>query len=149
MLKAKVPGTVHQLISMATMKYAIIESGAVTNIAESSRALASNWVLADDTIHIGMLYDGSFHPAPPAPVVVPDQVTMAQARLALNAIGKLTAVDTAIASLPEPQKTQATIKWGYGSYVARNDPFTLELGAALGLTSAQIDSLFVAAAAIQ
>ena len=80
---------------------------------------------------------------------VPSQVTMAQARLALNAIGKLTAVDTAIATLPEPQKTQATIKWDYSSYVSRTDPFTLELGAALGLSSDQIDQLFIAAATIQ
>ena len=80
---------------------------------------------------------------------VPDQVTMAQARLALNAIGKLTAVDTAISTLPEPQKTQATIKWDYSSYVSRTDPFTLELGAALGLSSDQIDQLFMVAATIQ
>ena len=130
------------------MKYAIIENGAVINIAESNSPLESNWILADNTIHIGMLYDGTFHPAPVLSPMVPDQVSMAQARLALNAIGKLTAVDTAIAALPEPQKTQATIKWNFASYIARNDPFTLSLGAALSLTAAQVDQLFITAATL-
>lgn len=46
------------------MKYAIIENNIVTNIAESESALMSNWVVADDTAHIGMAYDGTFKPKP-------------------------------------------------------------------------------------
>lgn len=76
---------------------------------------------------------------------VPQEVTMRQARLALNAIGKLSAVDAAIAAMPEPTKTQAQITWEFSSMVQRSQPLVLSLGSALGLSSADIDQLFVTA----
>ena len=80
------------------------------------------------------------------PVVVPHEVTMRQARLALLATGKLAGVDAAIASMPEPQKTAASIEWEYGNALQRSNPFVTQLGAALGLDDAAIDALFVEAA---
>ena len=78
--------------------------------------------------------------------VVPDSVTMRQARLALLGAGKLAMVDTAIDSMPEPQKSAARIEWEYCNEVQRHNGFVAALGPALGMTSAQIDALFVAAA---
>lgn len=84
----------------------------------------------------------------PAPVVlpgVPQVVTMRQARLALLGAGLLPQVDAAIAALPSPQKEAALIEWDYSSEVRRHRPFVQGLGAALGLSAAQLDALFTAA----
>ena len=77
---------------------------------------------------------------------VPSQVTMRQARLALLAAGKLASVTAAINTLPSPQKEAAQIEWEYSQTVERNRGFVLLLSAALGLTDAQLDALFVTAA---
>ncbi len=77
---------------------------------------------------------------------VPASVTMRQGRLALLAAGKLAQVDAAIASLPEPQKSGALIEWNYSNELQRNNAFVATLGGALGLTEAQVDQLFIAAA---
>ena len=80
------------------------------------------------------------------PESVPSEVTMRQARLALLAAGKLSGVDAAIASMPEPDKTAASIEWEYSNALQRSSPFVSQLGAALGLDDAGIDALFIAAA---
>lgn len=77
---------------------------------------------------------------------VPQSVTMRQARLALLGAGKLAMVDAAIDSMPEPQKSAARIEWEYSNEVQRHNGFVAALGPALGMTAAQIDALFIAAA---
>ena len=77
---------------------------------------------------------------------IPSEVTMRQARLALHAAGKLTAVNAAIAALPDPPKTAALIEWEYSSTVRRDSQFVALLGPALGLDTAGLDALFIAAA---
>jgi hypothetical protein len=79
-------------------------------------------------------------------LTVPQEVTMRQARLALLAAGKLDDVAAAIDGMSEPDKTAAAITWEYSQSVQRQNPFVLTLGAALGLDSAALDALFVAAA---
>lgn len=81
----------------------------------------------------------------PPPSVVPQEVTMRQARLALNAAGKLAAVQAAIAAMAEPQKTNTQIWWDYSSTVQRSQPIVSALGTAIGLDSAGIDQLFTVA----
>jgi|688.fasta_scaffold716421_1 hypothetical protein len=81
-------------------------------------------------------------------VGVPAYVTMRQARLALLGAGKLASVTAAINTLPSPQKEAAQIEWEYSQTVERNRGFVLLLGAALGLTDAQLDGLFVQAATL-
>ena len=77
---------------------------------------------------------------------VPPVVTMAQARLALLGAGKLAAVDAAIAAIPDAAMKQAAqIEWEYAGTVHRDHGLVSQIGPALGLTSAQIDALFVAA----
>jgi hypothetical protein len=77
--------------------------------------------------------------------LVPEVVTMAQARLALLAVGKLSAVDAAIAALPEPQRSAAQVTWEFNSEVRRGSALIAQLGPVMGLSSAQIDELFVQA----
>lgn len=81
----------------------------------------------------------------PVVVAVPEVVTMRQARLALLGAGLLAQVDAAIASMPEPQRTAASIEWEYSNALQRSNPFVAQLGAALGIDDAAIDALFVAA----
>lgn len=82
------------------------------------------------------------------PVVVPEKVTMRQARLALHAAGILPQVQPAIDVLPEPNKTAAQIEWDYSSEVFRNREFVNMLGSQIGLTGEQIDQLFIQAATL-
>ena len=79
---------------------------------------------------------------------IPQSVTMRQARLALLSAGKLAQVDAAIAALSEPTRTAALIEWEYSNEVQRQNGIVSQLGPALSLTDAEIDALFVAAAAL-
>lgn len=81
-------------------------------------------------------------------VFIPSVVTMRQARLALLQQGLLSQVQTAIDSLPSPQKEAAQIEWDYSSEVHRDKPFVQLLGAALGLSDEQLDDLFILAAGL-
>jgi predicted component of type VI protein secretion system len=83
-------------------------------------------------------------PAAPG-ATVPGEVTAVQARLALIRIGKLDAVDAAIAAFPSPQKEIAQQTWMLSPTVQRNHPFVLQLGQQLGL---DLDALFTLAASI-
>lgn len=85
---------------------------------------------------------------PPAPVpsVVPEQVTMRQARLALLEAGKLTAVNNAIAALPGAAGDEARVEWEFSSAVERHRPLVAALAGALNLSDSQLDALFVRAA---
>jgi len=87
-------------------------------------------------------------PAPPAKPVVPPAVTMRQARLALLGAGLLAPISAAIASMPGSAGEAARIEWEFASTVERNNPLILSLTSAMGMTDAQIDALFIAAAAI-
>ena len=110
-----------------------------------------HWIAAPDgTTTDGHAYDPVANAivayAPnPEPEAIPTEVTMRQARLALLGAGKLAGVEAAIASMPEPQRTAASIEWEYSSALQRNSPFVSQLGAALGLDESGIDALFVEA----
>lgn len=79
---------------------------------------------------------------------IPSQVTMRQARLALRSAGLLANVETALAAMASPAKEIAKIEWEYASGVRRDSPLIGQLAVALGLTSAQVDALFVSAVAL-
>lgn len=76
--------------------------------------------------------------------LVPQVVTMRQARLALYAAGLLNAVQTAITSAGQA----AVIEWEYAQEVQRNAGLVPAMATALGMTEKQIDDLFFAAAAL-
>lgn len=93
------------------------------------------------------IIDGELVPAPVV-VPVPTAVTMRQARLALLGAGLLPSVETAINAMAEPAKTAARIEWDYSSELQRAHPLVTQLGGALGLDDAALDSLFVTAAGL-
>ena len=76
------------------------------------------------------------------------KVTMRQARLALLQQNLLSQVETAIAAMQEPEKSQVSIEWEYASTVERTSPWIGTMGTALGLTEEQLDDLFVLAATL-
>ena len=80
--------------------------------------------------------------------LVPQEVSMRQARLALLARSVLGQVDAAIESLPSPDRDAARIEWDYSSIVARNSPLVVMMGAALGLDDDALDRLFITAATL-
>ncbi len=82
----------------------------------------------------------------PPPSLVPTSVTMRQARLAMLGAGILDATNSAIAAMPGADGDAARIEWEYAQEVSRDSPLLLGMVTALGLTVAQVDALFVAAA---
>ncbi|MEL7966394.1 hypothetical protein AAG587_08455 [Vreelandella neptunia] len=79
---------------------------------------------------------------------IPGSISPRQARLALLHANLLSQVDPAIESLESPAKEQAQIEWEYATSIERESEWINQLGSALGLDSAGIDELFVAAAGI-
>ena len=88
------------------------------------------------------------HISPPTVPVIPQVVTMRQARLALLQAGLLDDTEALIASLEGPEGQAARIEWDYSSEVWRNKPFVISLGIQLGLDDNQLDALFIAASQI-
>lgn len=82
----------------------------------------------------------------PEKEVVPDSVTMRQARLALLKAGKLQAVNNAIAAMTGSQGEAARIEWDYSNEVRRSQPLTIALAQAIGMTEEEMDALFIEAA---
>ncbi len=76
---------------------------------------------------------------------VPPSVSMRQARLALLNDGKLQAVINAISEMEGPSGDAARIEWEYSNEVRRNQPLTIALAQVLGLTSEEMDQLFLTA----
>lgn len=75
---------------------------------------------------------------------IPQSVTMRQARLALLGAGLLDTVETAITGAGPAAK----IEWDYATEVQRSAGLVPAMATALGMTDAQIDVLFIAAAAL-
>ena len=87
-------------------------------------------------------------PAPPPPLPV---ITARQLRLALLRLGVTGAqVEAQIAAMPgtDADREAAMIEWEYATTYQRDHPLVAMLGAALGLTTAQIDAAWMEAATI-
>jgi hypothetical protein len=84
------------------------------------------------------LVNGVWYPC----IIVPQSVTPFQAKRALDKAGSLTQVKAAIAAAD----VATQLAWESALSFERNSPFILNMGAVLGLTSAQIDALFISAA---
>lgn len=80
---------------------------------------------------------------PPPPPPVPHQVTTAQCRLALYDAGLLDDVEAMIATHPYPP---VRIWFAHAQNWERNNPYVAAMAIELGLTEAQVDDLFRAAA---
>lgn len=135
---------------MTTM--AVVLDGRVVNLA--AVADGSDWapdagevIPAGAGVEIGWLWDGAdFAPPPVPPPPVPAQVALWQARAALAQQGLLDAASAKVAASGNPVLTAV---WEYGNVITRASPGLALLAGALGLTEAQVDDLFRAAAALE
>lgn len=82
--------------------------------------------------------------APAVPALLPAWRVKAVAALH----GLTGPIATVLASLPEPQRTVATLAWNEGNEIDRHSPTLAALANALALDAATIDALFVEAAAL-
>ena len=81
-----------------------------------------------------------------AALIVPTSITRRQARLALLHAGKLSAVESAIATIADPtHQMAAQIEYENATW-ERGNPWIEQLGVQIGLTPADIDQLFITAA---
>ena len=85
----------------------------------------------------------------PAPVVVPQQITRAQGKATLTKTGRWSAILAYVETIPDPTEKAMvqvalhdTLNW------ERTSPTVLQAAAALGMTSAEMDELFISAAKV-
>lgn len=83
-------------------------------------------------------------PTKPAPTPVPEVVTRYQARAALLEAGMLDQVNAYFTALPDTSMDK--LAWNEAPTVTRSSAALIAAAHALGLSDAQIDSLFVRAA---
>jgi hypothetical protein len=57
-------------------------------------------------------------------------------------------IPSLITAMPEPQRTTAQIEWEFSSDYQRDHPLVIQLGAALGMTSADMDLAWKQAAGL-
>lgn len=90
----------------------------------------------------GAVLEDQSYQAERAAAPVPDTVTRRQLRLWLVRRGIApSAVEAAIAAMPEPQRTEATIEWQDATQYERTNPLLVQLaGAVLGLSGEALDA---------
>lgn len=120
--------------------YNILKSGTQYQLLEKGMDVPEGWTVEAETVNERYLEDYVYKP-----IAVPIAVTMRQARLALLEAGKLNMIPTIINSLPSPTKEAASIEWEYSSEVQRHNGFVAQIGPALGMSSAEVDALFIRA----
>jgi hypothetical protein len=111
---------------------------------DAANPKASGWVLIADPPGPGYTWDGTEWVAPP--VYIPTQVTAFQARAALLGAGLLDTVQAAVDGSNNPTLMLA---WEYALHFERQSPTIAAMSQALGMTDAQVDELFTAAAQIE
>lgn len=79
---------------------------------------------------------------------VPASITPRQGLIVLSRAGLLESVQEAISVMEGTSGKEARIEWEYATYWARNWPLLESVASGLGLTSEQIDDLFIQAAQI-
>jgi len=128
-----------------------VVGGVVINTIEinkvSSRPNLINATIPDangNTGSIGDLWDGSIYSAPAA--VVPEIVTRHQAMVALHRAGKMGEIK---ALLNNPGNEEASIAFDHKIQFERNSKFISSLAPSLGMSDADVDQLFIDAAAVE
>ena len=105
----------------------------------------------DEDVEQGWSFDGEAFSAPAVPpepsveekrAAMPN-LTARQLRLGLLQLGKLSGVPTAIAALPEPEKSQAEIEWQFASEFRRLHPLIVQLLPILELNDEDVDQAWL------
>ena len=131
--------------------YYIPTTGQVTQIDNDTYAMwvetdnpkAQYYVPIPDPPGPGYTWNGTEWVAPP--VYVPQQVTAFQGRAQLMNIGLLTQAESIVVASTDQMLKLA---WTHAIYWDRNSPMLQSMGTALGMSSQDLDDLFIAAAQI-
>lgn len=128
--------------------YRLTNSGGVVRISDGA-AIPFDDANLDYVAYLAWLAEGG-EPEPylPPQPAVPQSVSKRQAKQALLLAGKLDAVEALIEQMPDLEGRMARIEWADSQVVERHRPLTLQLGAAIGLSEAEIDQLFITAATL-
>ncbi len=125
---------------MTATKYSITEGNNVTEFATLGEAEAYKTANSLSADIVTIEYEV---PDEETPIEIPD-VTPRQIRQALILSGvSLESITDALATLPEPQKSLATVEWEYSISFQRNRPLVDGVGQMLGWTTEQLDNLWL------
>ena len=134
------------------MKAHVIENGVVINSIEvESLDFMPGLVEADDMqVGIGWRYDGqNFMPPEPAPTPVPDVISRAQGKSTLIYMNLWSAVLQQVDAIEDAtEKELALVALNDTQEWRRDSLFLNRMSNALGLTSEQLDQLFIDAAGV-
>jgi hypothetical protein len=86
---------------------------------------------------------------PTLPDRVPPEISNWRAKAVLAQMGLLAHVESALAQLPEPQKTVVSFAWAGDVKLSRKSPTVNDLGQMLGMSAHALDQLFISAAKIE
>jgi hypothetical protein len=86
---------------------------------------------------------------PPRPPRVPREIPNWRCKAVLHQMGLLATVEAGMEAMTDPERTVALFAWNGDGKVARKGPTVIGLAAALGLTDAQVDEMFIAADGIE
>lgn len=138
----------HAILNNNTVEYVYnIESDEEIRDLMSKNQLVVNVDSYEVPPAAGWILQGVMVVPPIVVAVVPEKVTPRQIRIALTLAGiSESFIDSAIDALSEPNRSVAKITWEYSTEVFRNNPLILSLAPAMGLTSEQVDGLFIQAA---
>jgi hypothetical protein len=98
--------------------------------------------IAELEAEIAALQSSATEPAPT------DSIKAWQAKAVLSLMGLLTAAETAIESLDEPQRTIIKSAWDNNADFPRQSPTILSLAVALSLSEEQVNDMFEQAASL-
>ena len=89
------------------------------------------------------------HLNPEPVIIIPEQVTRAQGKVALVQAGLFQDVVNYIEQLPEPQKTLAQIAFNETNTWQRSSEWLNQIASELSITQEQLDNLFLTAEGIE
>lgn len=132
------------------MRAHVVENGVVVNTIDVDSLDFLPNLIAGDVGGIGWTYENGQLSPPVIVPTVPESVTMKSARKALILAGiSMPTIEAAFDTITDAtQKELAKVDWEFSANVLRQSPLVASMATALGLTSQQVDDLFIAASKI-
>lgn len=128
------------------MRAHVIENGMVVNtILVESLDFLPNLVDSSNGGKIGDLWDGENFTTPEPTTSAPESITPRQGMLILSRYNLLTPVQSALANMEGQEGVEARIDFERANEWKRDWPLLIGMATQFGLSSAQIDQMFVEA----